>query len=154
MRQLFRSVLVPAAAAAALLLPAACGSSSGHSSAPTEAKTPTSTATAKAAPPIVQHQPPSHVPNDAKARKNLLFGACQKINGGWSMTGTAKNPAQQAVTYQITVNFTTSGATVQDYAQTKVKVPAGKTVKWTASKKFRAVAGTRCVVTGFAPTKS
>jgi hypothetical protein len=76
------------------------------------------------------------------------MSSCGKVDGGWSASGTATNPATAPVSYTITVFFTTTAATVIDTAQTHVDVPAGGKHAWTVSKKFHATPSMRCVLVG------
>jgi hypothetical protein len=91
---------------------------------------------------------PSKVANNVAMRKHVAMSSCQKIDGGWSASGTATNPASTPVGYTITVFFTTTSATVVDTGQTHVDVAAGGKQPWTVSKKFHAAPSMRCVLVG------
>lgn len=86
--------------------------------------------------PLAQAELPKKVDNDPKIRKNVTQTSCDAVPGGWSAGGTAKNPGQSPVTYAITVYFTTTKATVLDFATTKVRVDPGKSADWKATKQF------------------
>ena len=73
---------------------------------------------------------------------------CAAVDGGWSASGTAKNPGTADATYAITIFFTDAHATVQDFATASVTVKPGQTRDWTAAKKFAAATPTNCVFRG------
>ncbi|MDH2430447.1 hypothetical protein [Sphaerisporangium sp. TRM90804] len=91
---------------------------------------------------------PTKIPNDPDVRANVVRTECEAIPGGWGAKGTAKNPGENPVTYKIIVHFTTTKATTLDYAQTRVTVPPGKTVRWSAEKHFAAKRQMLCPIPG------
>ena len=139
-----------AALAVTGLLAAGCsssGNSDKKSSAPTSSKAAV-TSKAAASPTVTQHPVPTSYANNLSKRKQVSLTKCAAVSGGWSASGVAKNPSTAPVSYTITVFFTTNGATVQDYARTVVRVPAGKSGNWTAQKQFSAPKPPLCVMTG------
>ena len=88
---------------------------------------------------LQQNPLPAKLPkNDPAARKDVVQTKCAAIRGGWGASGYVKNSARATRVYQIMVFFTTTQATTLDYAKTSVTVGAGKTVDWSATKKFAA----------------
>ncbi|GII59517.1 hypothetical protein Pth03_79060 [Planotetraspora thailandica] len=134
------SVLVILASA----LAAGC-SSGGDATGNTPEKSPTS---APAAENIAAKALPKKITNDPDIRGNIVQTACAAVPGGWGAKGTATNPGAKPITYKIVVYFTTTKATTLDYAQTLVKVPAGKTVDWSATKHFEAKQQLLCPMPG------
>jgi hypothetical protein len=90
----------------------------------------------------------SAIANDVAKRSSVSVTKCAASDGGWTASGTARNSGTGDATYAITIFFTNSHATVQDYATTSVTVGAGKSVDWTAAKKFTASTPTNCVLRG------
>lgn len=93
---------------------------------------------------------PTEVPNDTALRKGVAVTSCKAVTGGWGAEGTAKNSGSAPRKYTITIFFTTAAATTIDSAATSVDVPPGETVKWAASKKFKAAETMLCVLRGVA----
>lgn len=91
---------------------------------------------------------PTSVPNDPSARSAVSVAECAAVDGGWRASGTAAGSGDARRTYEITVFFTTSTATVLATGSTIVDVPAGGSADWTISESFTAPAGTLCVLTG------
>ena len=83
-----------------------------------------------------------------KLHRQTTITSCTSKPGGWQASGKSVNPGKNDVHLTITVFFTTTAATVLDYATTKVKVPAGGSAKWTASAKFHAEPNMLCVLRG------
>lgn len=108
--------------------------------------------TAAATTAIVQNTlpPAKSIGNTVVKRKTVTVAACTATADGWRAAGTAVNATGKAVDYTITIFFTTDKATVQDFAVTKLSVPAKTTLKWTADKKFKATQPTLCVLRGVA----
>jgi plastocyanin len=79
---------------------------------------------------------PTSVPNVVADRKNVTLTGCAASLGGWGATGKATNPGSSAVTYELTIFFTTSHATNVNYATASVTVAPGATVDWQANKSF------------------
>jgi hypothetical protein len=121
-------------------LTAGCTSSSAPKKTETPAPSSISRPTPSKTSPTLQQNPlPKTLPtNQPKVRGNVVQTKCAAIPGGWSAAGTVKNPDKKKRTYHILVFFTTTHATTLDFASTKVTVPAGKTAKWQAQKKFAA----------------
>ncbi|SOD74607.1 hypothetical protein SAMN05892883_3793 [Jatrophihabitans sp. GAS493] len=131
-----------------------CGCTSSTST-PPPSKSPTSAAKtsaskASASPLPVQNPLPSpgQIPNDVKLRRQVSITSCTAKPGGWQAKGKAVNTGGKKVILTITVFFTTTSATVLDYATTKVSVPAGGTADWTAAATFAAEPTMRCVLRG------
>ena len=136
-----------AAAAAALVTVAACGTS-GHHAAPTTGPTlprPTSTHTLTAGPSI-----PLDVPNVPADRHNVTIGSCAGDSNSWHAAGTATNSTGVPATYEVTVFFTTEHATVLGFASTKVLTAAHKQATWSVASKFVNSGSLRCVLRGVA----
>lgn len=97
---------------------------------------------------------PTSVANDPKIRKQVVLNQkdCTAMPGGWQAGGTATNSGTGPTTFSITVFFTTTHATVLSYAQTKVRVDAGKSQKWSLESKFAAPKSVLCVLRGVATT--
>ena len=93
---------------------------------------------------------PHKVANEPSLRKNVTQTSCAAIPGGWSAGGTAQNPGPHAVTYKITVYFTTEHATTLNFAVATVHVPAGQSSAWVAQKKFKAQPQMLCPMPGIA----
>jgi hypothetical protein len=91
---------------------------------------------------------PTKVPNDPSARSAVSTTECAAVDGGWRAAGSAKNPGDAARTYEITVFFTTSTATVLATGTTSVEVEPGATAEWSIAKDFTAPSGTLCVLAG------
>jgi hypothetical protein len=129
------------------------GCSSSHPSpTPSHSGTPSVTASRSvtAAPIPTQHSlpPASKIPNDVALRRQVQITSCTSKPGGWQAKGTATNTGSKTVDLTITVFFTTTKATVLDYATTKVQVPGGASKDWTASADFAAEPTMRCVLRG------
>ncbi len=79
----------------------------------------------------------------------MAITKCVSTPGGWKASGNAVNSSDtKRFKAKITVFFTTTSATVLDYAQTSVDVAPGKTGTWTAAAKFKAEPTMRCVLRG------
>jgi hypothetical protein len=78
----------------------------------------------------------------------VVITSCAAAARGWQAVGTAKGAKGKAATYRITVFFTTSAATVEAFGATRVHIPGGKTRRWTVTRNFAAVPGTRCLLRG------
>jgi hypothetical protein len=138
-------------AALALLAVTGCSSSSADASKKTSsALSSASSAASTASAAVAQNTLPaaSAIANDIAKRPSVAVTKCVASDGGWTASGTAKNSGTGDATYAITIFFTNAHATVQDYATTSVTVPAGKSVDWTAAKKFTASTPTNCVLRG------
>jgi hypothetical protein len=137
----------------ATLAVALIGCSSGSKAHP---PTPTTAAPAPTLPAGVTSDTsvPAHVPNNVKLRADVQIdpqpNGCHAVSGGWTAMGSAINPTTRAVTYTISVFFTTSQATVIATGQTKATVPPGAHQAWAITQHFTASAGTLCVLTGVA----
>jgi hypothetical protein len=77
---------------------------------------------------------------------NVKLINCAATTGGWSAGGIVRNPATQALTYNITVNFTTSTGTVLASGTDSVALTAGGSNLWSASAMFSPPSGTRCAL--------
>lgn len=95
---------------------------------------------------------PTSVANDVTARRHATLdrSQCTAVPGGWHAGGTVTNAGRTPTAYRLTVFFTSSHATVLSYAQTTVKVDAGKTEKWSVSSTFAAPKSVICVLRGVA----
>jgi hypothetical protein len=147
-----RGLALGLTAVAALLL-TSCTSSGSASSSTGKAAGPSPSAARTTAAPATSLKPailPSKIENQPTARKSVVQTSCAAIPGGWSAKGTATNGGKKAVTYKITVYFTTTHATTLNFATTSVRVPAGKTVKWAADKRFKAERQMLCPMPGVA----
>jgi hypothetical protein len=92
---------------------------------------------------------PSKISNSVKLRRQVAITRCVSTAGGWRASGNAVNTSgKKPLNVTITVFFTTTKATVLDYAQTKVNVAPGKTGTWTAAAKFKTEPTMRCVLRG------
>jgi hypothetical protein len=140
--------------ALALLAVTGCSSSSAaagkKSSSAASGASSASSAASNASPAVAQNTLPaaSAIANDVAKRPSVAVTKCVASDGGWTASGTAKNSGTGDATYAITIFFTNAHATVQDYATTSVTVPAGKSVDWSAAKKFAASTPTNCVLRG------
>jgi hypothetical protein len=140
----FRAVLLAIVIGDSLV---AC-SSSGRAhppSAPATSKRPTSPSHIPSQHPLPN---PSQITNSVKLRQQVAITGCTATPDGWRATGSAVNSGAKPHDFEITVFFTTTSATVLDYARTTVKVPPGQTGKWTASATFKAEPNMRCVLRG------
>ena len=151
--------LVAAVLAVPAVLVAGCTSSSSSTSAAKSSSGSTApaghsasaTPTTKAAA-IYQGKLPAAkaIGNTVAKRKAVTLAGCTAMPGGWKATGTARNTGAKTASYTITIFFTTSKATVQSYASTKVQVAPGASKAWSAAGKFPAAKGTLCVLRGVA----
>jgi hypothetical protein len=91
---------------------------------------------------------PSNVPNVDSVRANVSMPNCSASSGGWAAGGVVKNPSATDTTYNITVFFTNSVATVLDYAQTSVPVKAHGSELWSVKATFAAPSQVLCVLRG------
>jgi hypothetical protein len=91
---------------------------------------------------------PTDVANQPTLRANVTISSCARAPGGWAASGTARNPTATAVTYTVTVFFTTSSATVLGSATSKVTIPAHGSQEWNAPAKLTPANPTRCVLRG------
>jgi hypothetical protein len=142
--------LIVGALVAVLALVAITGCSKSSSKASGKASSSASAKASTTAPALTQNTLPaaSAIVNDVDKRKAVVITKCAAADGGWSASGTAKNAGTSDTTYAITVFFTDSHATVQDFATTSVTVKAGQTENWSAAKKFVAANPTLCVLRG------
>lgn len=117
---------------------------------PTDAGTPTASATVPGLPPGVDQvsELPTDIPNDPETRANAELDECVATENGWQASGTMSNPGDEETTTVITVFFTTDKATVVGTAQTSVTVEPGDQQDWTAEAAFTAPAQTLCVLRG------
>lgn len=144
------------AAVALASIVATCGvltacTSHGTTPRPTASASPSGTTGPQSATPsITQHPvpPPTAIANDTARRKYVTMTGCAASSGGWAASGTATNPGAHATSYTITIFFTTSTATVLDFAKTTVAVPAGQHRSWRAAARFSAPANMLCVLRG------
>jgi hypothetical protein len=121
------------------------GTLSGCSSsevAPTSSPSPTVVA------PTSEPNVPTGVPNVPAKRADVEITSCLAARGGWAATGKVTNSGTTSVSYAISVFFTTQTATVVGTARTKVTLPAGKTVHWSATAQIANAASLRCVLRG------
>ncbi len=91
---------------------------------------------------------PTNVPNDPSLRQQVQLTTCAKTASGWQAAGTATAAAAKAVTYTITVFFTTASATVIGFGSTRVTVRQGAPTQWSVSADFTPAPDTRCVLRG------
>lgn len=140
-----RSAVVLLAGVTALaLLGSACSSDAPKAVHSSDSPSPTATLTQHPLPPA------RSIGNDLARRKHVTLTSCAALPGGWRAGGTATNPGRASVRYTITVFFTTTTATVLDYATTTVTVPAGGHTGWQATAHFAAPDKLRCVLRGVA----
>jgi len=140
-----RTQLVTIGAALAAL--SACSASRHHSAPTTQPRlpTPTSTRTLSNGPAV-----PLAVPNVPTDRHNVAIGTCAGDKTSWHASGSAANSTAAPVTYQVTVFFTSSRATVLGFASTKVVTAAHKQATWSVTSKFANSGSLRCVLRGVA----
>jgi|tagenome__1003787_1003787.scaffolds.fasta_scaffold20036837_1 hypothetical protein len=143
----FRRVAVTLALSALGASLAGCTSSGGK---PSPSAPPTQRPSSSASRVPAQHPlpDPSQIANSVKLRRQVQITSCVSTAGGWKAAGSAVNPAKKRLHLTITVFFTTTAATVLDYARTKVTVPPGATRTWTAAARFRPEPTMRCVLRG------
>jgi hypothetical protein len=140
------TALGTASAVAALL--AGCSHAGGHTAAVT---TPSATRTAPVATaPGKAQVAPTGVANVPKDRKNVAMTSCAGDASGWHGRGTAQHSPASAVTYRVTVFYTTRRGTVVGNASTEVTVPAHGRVDWSTSAKIASKDQLRCVLRGVA----
>lgn len=128
-------LVVPVASFAVCL---AAGCSSAPSSSPvttTSSAAPTSTTLA----PIV---------NDPSLRQQVALSACKAVSGGWEASGEIKNTGAKAQTYEMTVYFTDSVATVIAAGETSARVEGGASGTWSVTSRFHAPSVVKCVLVG------
>jgi len=109
--------------------------------------TPPTTTTSTSAPVSTA---PSLVPivNDPTLRQQVALNVCKAVSGGWEASGLVRNSGTKEQTYDITVYFTDSVATVIGSAQTSATVAAGKSADWSAQARFSAPPVVKCVLVG------
>lgn len=90
----------------------------------------------------------SNAPDQRNARNNVDLINCAGTAKGWSAGGVVTNPSSQAVTYDISVNFTSTGSSPVADASTTVPVKAGKTTLWSVNATFNAPVLVLCVLRG------
>ncbi|MCL2781893.1 MAG: hypothetical protein FWD74_10505 [Actinomycetia bacterium] len=153
MRSIRLGAAAVGSAALAVALLAGCGSSPIGSASTTGGaagtQAPSGTATSTATPLVQPTALPTYT-NNPTDRKNVTQTSCKAIPGGWSAAGTVKNPGKAEATYQITVYFTTTSATVLGGDTTTVKVKAGGTAQWEVKATFPAQPQMRCPMPGIA----
>jgi hypothetical protein len=134
----------------ATLCVAGCSSSSHQDASVTSSAASSTTSTSPGA--LAQNSlpPASSIVNNIDKRKAIVVTKCSAADGGWQAVGTANNTGTADESFAITIFFTNDHATVEDYATTSVTVKAGKSVDWTAVKKFTASNPTNCVLRGVA----
>ncbi|WP_345801293.1 hypothetical protein AAIB33_17830 [Microbacterium sp. AZCO] len=91
---------------------------------------------------------PTEVANTPALRANVQVSACEAADGGWSASGTARNPGDADTAYTITIFFTTDGGTVIGTGETKVDVAAGESEDWTVTAQLTPAPTTLCVLRG------
>jgi hypothetical protein len=145
-----KNILIAAAAGAALLAVLIAALTGLFTSPATQTASPASPIPTTGLPTgIVQAgNLPAKVPNNPADRKNVHITQCAAAEGGWAAKGTAKNPTDKAITYTVTVFFTTDKATVLSAARTTVKVDPGKRAGWDITSKFTPTSNTLCVLRG------
>ena len=136
--------------AAGLLVVVSAAACTSHHSSTSKTTTPSSASASKKSTQVTlpQAKVPASVLNKPATRKYVTLTSCGATKGGWSAAGTAKNPKKTAADYKITVFFTTTQATVLNYAVTTVHVPAGKSAQWKAARSFPAAKSMNCVLRG------
>jgi hypothetical protein len=93
---------------------------------------------------------PTSVPNRPADRKAVTLADCSTTPNGATASGLVTRPGNTAADYTITVFFTTSHATVLNYAKTTVRAEPGKPAAWSVTKEFSAPQDLRCVLRGVA----
>ena len=101
----------------------------------------------------VRHPLPtgSALANDPELYGRAELTGCAAVSGGWKASGTLKNPGAAEVAAVIVVLFTDAQARAVDSATAEVRVSAGRTGTWSATRAFRAPEGTRCVLRAVRP---
>ncbi|SDJ09613.1 hypothetical protein SAMN05444157_1713 [Frankineae bacterium MT45] len=144
---MFAKVIAALLALSTAVVVSGC-TSSGSSSAPTMTSPSASKSSASQIPPQHSLPAPASIRNDVKLRRQVSITSCAAKPGGWQAKGKAVNTGKKNVVLTITVFFTTTSATVLDYATTKVAVPAGGDADWTAAADFAAEPSMNCVLRG------
>lgn len=129
----------------------ACTSDSTPVSAPaTSSPRSSPTATVKAAP--KHHATKTDfgkpVPNEVALRKNVTMTSCDRQVRTSTASGTAHNPTSAAISYRLTVFYTTAKATDLQMSTTDVSVPAGASRPWKTRATFAYDKAVRCVLVG------
>ena len=88
----------------------------------------------------------SNAPNPRNARNNVDLINCAATAKGWSAGGVVTNPSSQAVTYDISVNFNSTGSSALASASTTVPIQAGKATLWAVNATFNAPVLVLCVL--------
>jgi len=92
------------------------------------------------------HKPTTTTTTAADLRHNVdLVNCAASPGGGWSAGGTVNNPTGQAVTYHITVDFTSGGRTLAT-STASVPLAAGAGNLWSTTAVFAAPSSTQCVL--------
>lgn len=124
--------------------------SSGSGGNPSDSPGPVSSGASTSARPTLVQPTSLPAPNNNKDLRKFVPAptSCKAAAGGWQAGSTATNPRKTSFTYALVVYFTTTKGTVVGAGTTSVKVPAGKTVDWTVTGKFKAPSTTLCVLVG------
>lgn len=93
---------------------------------------------------------PTDVPNDPDARQNVVIDSCEATANGWRAAGSAVNPGESDVAYEISVFFTTASGTVIGFGGTTAGVEPDGSANWSVEAEFVAPDETLCVLRGVA----
>lgn len=137
-----------------VLAGSACSSSKSADSAKGKSNSEQKVVAASIAPTHAQRAipPDSQIVEVPALRKTIALTGCKSATGGWSGSGTVRNPGTTEHTYHIMVFFNDKYSRTIDYATTSVKVAAGQTSDWIATAKFKVPEGTQCVLRGLSQT--
>jgi hypothetical protein len=85
-------------------------------------------------------------------RPYVAIESCASTAGGWTASGSARNPGRVPTAYRITIFFTSSQATVEGFGDTIASIPAGKSAHWSVTSKIPAPdPHSQCVLRGVGP---
>jgi hypothetical protein len=91
---------------------------------------------------------PTKVANDVKLRSSVTVTKCAPTADGWAASGIARNRTGEAVSYTITVFFTTPTTTVIGTGSDRVSVKPHGRSSWQVHARFTPAKNTRCVLRG------
>ncbi|MFW8744899.1 hypothetical protein [Mesorhizobium japonicum] len=93
---------------------------------------------------------PTGLTIDQEVRKHIAISDCSSAGSAWRAAGTLSNPDSTSHTYDLTVFFTTLGATVVAHSSTRLTVGAGGSASWQGDVANKTHGPLSCVLTGVA----
>jgi hypothetical protein len=99
--------------------------------------------------PAAPTTPPTPTVTDVpvSARQVLLTG-CRPVDGGWQAEGDATNPGDDALSYPVTVYFTSGQGILVATGVAQVVIPPRATVQWRVSTAAAVAGAVHCSLPG------